>query len=100
MTKAVMPLPSEARPRSGPHAGEGGLLLLADGVGIDRRSFNQGVTHPLREHMEGDTLVHGMHGVPWRRSLGTRWAPSVMSAYFMMATTRRQVIVRDQDPKG
>lgn len=48
---------------SGPHAGGGGLLLLADSIGIDRRSFDNGVAHPLREHMKGDALVHGMDGV-------------------------------------
>ena len=46
-TKAMMPLPSKAQPRSGPHADGNGLLLLADSVGIDRCGFDNGVAHPL-----------------------------------------------------
>ncbi len=42
---------------SGPHAGRNGLLLCANRIGIDGGNFQDGVAHPLGEHIEGDALV-------------------------------------------
>jgi hypothetical protein len=62
-TLETTPTTSEARPKSGPHAGSDGLLLLADSVGIDGRNFHDGVAHPLGEQIQGNAFVERMDGI-------------------------------------
>jgi hypothetical protein len=63
ITMGAPPTPLEVRPTSGPQAGGDGLLLLADSVYRESRHCHEGVTHLLRDPWQGDTLLHGMHGV-------------------------------------
>src|SRR5215471_143637 len=61
---------AETPPHSGPHAGRDGLLLFAHRVRIDGRNFEDGVAHPLRQHMQGDALVDGIDGIAMAEALG------------------------------
>src|SRR3954451_13703502 len=53
-----------------PHAGGDALLLLADGVGVDRRGGELGVAEPLLHHVEGDALADGLHAEAVPQALG------------------------------
>src|SRR5262252_533686 len=61
---------AETPPHSGPHAGRDGLLLFTHRIRIDGRNFEDGVAHPLRQHMEGDALVYSINGIAMAEALG------------------------------
>jgi hypothetical protein len=63
ITMGTPPTPSEVRTPSGPLVGGDGLLLVADSVRRESRHCQGGVAHLLRDPRQGDTLLHGMHGV-------------------------------------
>jgi hypothetical protein len=100
ITMGTPPTASEVRSTSGPQAGGTGLLLLTDSVRRESRHTRGEWSISCETLGRGTPICTACMVSPWRRPLGTRWGPTVMSACVMTATTRRQAVVRDQDHNG
>src|SRR3954470_18851231 len=66
--------------RSSPHPRSDALLLLADGIRVDRCRGELGMAEPLLHHIEGDAPADSLTPKPWRMPLGQAWGPSGMPA--------------------
>ena len=53
-----------------PHPRGNVLLFLADGIGVDRRGGELGVSHPLRQHVQRNSLHSGIDAKPVAQALG------------------------------
>jgi hypothetical protein len=69
ITMGTPPTPSEVRTTSGSQVGDDGLLCLTDSVRRESRHCQKGVARLLRDPRQGDTLLHGMHGVAMAQTL-------------------------------